>query len=405
MEDMQRRAFLTGALVTGSLGAAHAGALTAAVATPMAEGGPYGELEPADANGIRLPAGFTSRVVATSGEPVPGTGFEWHRAPDGAATFPVPGGFVLVSNSEVSGTGGVGAIHFDRDGTIVDAYSILSGTSINCAGGVTPWGTWLSCEEIVGGLVYECDPTKAGQGIPRPKLGEFVHEAVTVDSFRKQLYLSQDIPQSRFWRFTPSNWRDDGVGVLDDGVLETLRVDGAGNVTWADHRTNGASTFNGGEGIWYDRGFVYLATKGDGRIWALDVHAQRLEVFYDRAPVGPAPNSPLGVDGLLVSPNGDLFVSEDASRVRLGVVRRHDRPDRLWPRRAGLVQPVPRPRPDVHGPADGRARTSDGRPRRGLGERDSRPADERSHVLQGRRPLLRRRNVSVPHARRAGLPN
>ena len=120
-----------------------------------------------DENGL-LPRGFTSRVVATSGQPVGDTGYVWPPNPDGAATFPdrnVRGGWYYVANSEtVAQLGaGVSAIRFDPDGEIVDAYRLVGDTNLNCAGGATPWGTWLTCEEIEGGRVLECDPTDARQ--------------------------------------------------------------------------------------------------------------------------------------------------------------------------------------------------------------------------------------------------
>src|SRR4051812_19852923 len=83
--------------------------------------GPYGPLLAADANGIMLPAGFTSRIVARSGQPVGTTGYSWHAAPDGGATFPATaGGWTYVSNSEVAGGGGgASALHLDATGTVV----------------------------------------------------------------------------------------------------------------------------------------------------------------------------------------------------------------------------------------------------------------------------------------------
>ncbi|MEW5633231.1 translocation protein TolB, partial [Streptomyces hydrogenans] len=75
-----------------------AGAAYAAPAQPGT--GPYGALGSADANGIMLPAGFTSRVIARSGQTVPGTSYTWHNAPDGGACYADGTGWIYVSNSE-----------------------------------------------------------------------------------------------------------------------------------------------------------------------------------------------------------------------------------------------------------------------------------------------------------------
>jgi len=115
-----------------------------------------GPLQDPDENGLRLPMGFTSRVIARSGQAVGSTDYVWHNAPDGGAVFTTDdGGWIYVSNSETFPQlgGGAGALRFSAAGENVDAYRILADTTLNCAGGSTPWGTWLSCEENPVGQV------------------------------------------------------------------------------------------------------------------------------------------------------------------------------------------------------------------------------------------------------------
>ena len=309
---MDRRRFLK---LTAGAGAGLAGVRYLGVALPGAHAadGPYGALLGANGNGIQLPAGFTSRVVATSGSTVPGTSYSWHGAPDGGACFPVSGGgWTYVSNSELS-PGGAGALRFASGGSVVDAYRILSGTTRNCAGGATPWGTWLSCEETSTGRVWECDPLGVQPAVVRPLMGSFNHEAAACDPVRQHVYLTEDAGSGKLRRFRPTVWGD-----LSAGTLEAAVVSGS-TVTWTTTISSG-SAFNGGEGLWYADGKVWFTTKGDNRVWELDVAAtpNTIRVIYDD---NTSPNPVLtGVDNIVGSASGDLFVAEDGGNMELVMI-------------------------------------------------------------------------------------
>jgi uncharacterized protein len=292
----------------------------------------YGPRGAPDELGLRLPDGFSGRVVAHGGERVPGTGYRWHEASDGAATFPTDdGGWILVSNSETL-SGGASAIRFDRRGEVADAYRILDGTSQNCSGGGTPWGTWLSCEEVEDGLVWECDPTGRRDPVSHPAMGVFKHEAAAVDPRGRRVYLTEDLVDGRFYRYTPERWPD-----LSAGLLEVATVRSGGAVEWTEvpdpaarakpirRQLPGTTALMRGEGIWRDGRTVYVATTADDRVHAYDISRERMRVIYDGLASRSAPL--LRVDQLTANRAGEVFVCEDIStrEIDIGVIERSGR--------------------------------------------------------------------------------
>ena len=325
------------------------------------------------------PAGFDVRVVARHGlDPLTGQsaadgGYNWHRDPDGGAVFPSKedGGWVYVSNSEET-PGGVGALRFDASGNLIAAYPILQGTRNNCAGGATPWGTWLSCEETGGGEVYECDPFGTPEtAVRKGNLGAFPHEAAAIDPRHHACYMTEDGGSNRFWRFVAD---DDDLTETADGVtrmglergrLQVMNIEGfedGGEPSEADLRlprkvrwrdvptlpapltdrprlptvTRRGTFFAAAEGIWYyeipeslrtvpeqgsvpTRGVMFFATKRDNRVHAYDIENDLIELIYDNE------NMQLetgfnDVDNVVVSPAGDVLVAEDGQLMRLVVI-------------------------------------------------------------------------------------
>ena len=331
-----------------------------------------------------LPEGFDFTIFGLTGT-VMDDGHVTPLAHDGMAAFRGPRGtYRLVRNHEDRNlaTGGLldGAVpsgapehRYDQKGgggtttlqvrftgnglDLERAWQSLAGTSCNCAGGPTPWGSWLSCEETTQGLlfgwershgyVFEVPADADGPVEPRPlpALGRFVHEAVAVDPRTGIVYLTEDKPTAGFYRFVPDHFGDltagrlqmlrvvdrpafltskgqtpghritvDWVDILDPDPAAAEGVEGA---VYAQGLVQGGATFSRLEGCWWGNGAVYFASTeggdaGEGQIWEYrpEDDGGTLTLVYEStdAAVMSFP------DNLTVSPGGSLVVCEDTER-------------------------------------------------------------------------------------------
>jgi len=376
MTATDRRTFL------GATGIAFAGLLASGCA-PRALGdagtaaahSPYGPLMPDPAGFLDLPEGFSYRVISKLGDAM-GDGGSVPDRGDGMGCFALPGGKIaLVRNHELKAkhdaerplpsgfdrrtsgpvlAGGTTTLVLDaRTLNVERQYRSLAGTIRNCAGGVTPWGSWLSCEEDVTragdgvgrdhGWVFEVPASAPSlvEAMPLKAMGRFNHEAAAVDPATGIVYQTEDEDDSLLYRFLPAQPGNLAKG----GTLQALVVDGHADsrnwngaqvasgarlpVRWVtldavenpngDLRQRGAAKgamlFARGEGIHMGDGEVYFCcTSGGaaklGQIFRLTPgkdDPDTLELFFEST----APDQFNYGDNLTVAPNGHLIVCED----------------------------------------------------------------------------------------------
>jgi secreted PhoX family phosphatase len=326
---------------------------------------------------IDLPEGFSYQLIGRTGE-IMADGQPTPPMPDGMAAIPLSGSLIaLICNHEaLAGTGGAFRKHpqaeriFDDGGgrrpggggtstiiwdqgnqTVVRRFLSLAGTTRNCAGGSTPWGSWLSCEEDITragtagcakdhGWVFEVPATENPEltvPVPLTAMGRFNHEAAAVNPASGTVYLSEDRGDGLFYRFLPKT-----PGKLaEGGKLQALAIpDQPGYNTAANHpvgerwpvrwidldeveapkddlrhrgRKAGAAVFRRGEGLWMDGSEAcYLACtnggrRGLGQLWRYLPEADELELVYESSQESDSRY----IDNVTVSPWGDLLACED----------------------------------------------------------------------------------------------
>src|SRR5690606_9361411 len=369
-----RRRFL-GATGSAFAALAASGCMRTGVASASGAAG-YGPLQPDPQGLVDLPAGFTYRVLSSLGDPMTDGGTVPDHA-DGMGCFDLGAGrWALVRNHELMPTqdsGGASGPAYDTvarslvplpggtttlvlDGATLSVekqFRSLSGTIRNCAGGITPWGWWLTCEENVSkpdgrinkdhGYVFEVPAAATGpvEPVPLKAMGRMNHEAACVDPASGIVYETEDREDGLLYRFIPNVKGQ----LAEGGRLQALAIDGLPDsrnwngtafapqawqaVRWIDldnpeapeddlrkrGAAAGATLFARGEGIWMGESELYFAcTSGGaarlGQIFRLRPQASgpdRLQLFYESTNIEQYNFG----DNLVVAPNGHLVVCED----------------------------------------------------------------------------------------------
>ena len=353
----------------------------------------YGPLLADSAKILDLPDGFSYNIIGRAGEAM-SDGLILPGSPDGMAAFPGKGNEVIVvRNHEINpgassstgpfgkGNGKMNLVGQDRfydpgkvafrdsgpgtpclGGTTTFVYDMkkksvvrqflsLVGTLRNCAGGLTPWNSWITCEETVaktgGSLARDhgwcfdvpvTDQPALADPVPLKAMGRFNHEAVAVDPETGDVFETEDRHEGLIYKFVPKekgklaeggklfalkvkgkpsldtrNWSEKTFSIGDSSEIEWIEMSDVESPI-DDLRIrgykDGAACFARGEGIWYSRGSVYFACtnggkKQRGQIWKLT--GNKLELYAEPNDADLVDNC----DNLTVAPWGDLVLCED----------------------------------------------------------------------------------------------